>query len=944
MNARSWDIVGDILTRAIELPEEARAAFISQASEGDPTLQAEVASLLEAHQRAGRFLEIPAVELVTPPDSAETGADPRIGEQIGPYRIVARIGAGGMGEVYRAVRADGQYDRAVAIKLVRFGWKSAEMVERFRRERQILAALESPNIARLYDGGTTADGVPYVVMELVEGIRIDLYCREHGLSIPARLELYGHVCEAVQYAHQRLVVHRDIKPANILVTENGVPKLLDFGIARALEETGAREATKAVMMTPHYASPEQIRGGPITTASDIWSLGVVLYQLLTDQLPFAAERSHEVSDQIFNSTPPLPSAALRSAGQRPYGRAWRDLDNIVLKALRKEPGRRYATVQQLADDIARYQAGSTVSATPDSISYRLRTFARRHRVGVLMSIGALVLVSTGIALDVHEATLAAANGRRAERRFEDVHRLATSLVFELHDAIHDLPGSINARRLLTDRATRYLDDLAAEANGDPALQRDLAAALVRLGDVQGDPFGASLGDSAAAERSYGKAVALSEAVLAHTPGSTPDVLALAHALIFHASMLSMRGRILDARSEAERAARLVDNAAAARVGDPTILLAQYETYRDLGGILGGNFQSGNLGLQDDALRARQRALAAAQHLSALDPHQPEWRRKSLVAQTQLGDQMLLSGQTLAALEQYRATLIGFQQQLAMSGETAATLENIRDIYERLVSVAIRTNRSQEALDYASGGLDAAKKAASSDAADVHGREGVGIAQANLADTLILNGRFEEARNNAAEGVRILTTYAASDPSSNEPQATLALTIYIAGQVEYRAGKYQSALDRFRQAETIFRRTRDADRDNTDARLSLAEIEVRIGNALLRTSRISEAQVVFRQALADLEAGRLAEHSEEARYAAAGANAGLGAAEAMLAGEPRLSPDSVREHWAAACSWHRQGQVIWSQIREPGPESPNGFHTEVPAQWARDGAHCVARSQ
>lgn len=285
MRGDRWQIVREVLESAIALPAQERPRYIESACAGDADLRAEVNSLLASHEQAGaEFLNCPAVYLASLAE--EQIASSYIGRRIGVYKIAEEIGHGGMGEVYRASRIDGQYEKEVAIKLVRVGFDSRFLIERFLHERQILASLDHPNIARLYDGGTTEEGVPYLVMELIEGTPIDRYCDEHNLDTVQRLELFLQVCAAVQYAHQRLVIHRDIKPSNILVTEDGIPKLLDFGIAKIADASLGAETTLLRPMTPEYASPEQVRGESITTATDIYSLGVVLYKLLAGRLPY----------------------------------------------------------------------------------------------------------------------------------------------------------------------------------------------------------------------------------------------------------------------------------------------------------------------------------------------------------------------------------------------------------------------------------------------------------------------------------------------------------------------------------------------------------------------------------------------------------------------------------------------------------------------------------
>jgi len=306
MTPERWQQVRGIFDQATSLPATERPAYLDQACTADPDLRREVDSLLLAHHEAGtEFLNTPAINLSRPAPS-------RVGRRIGAYNIIEEIGRGGMGEVYRAGRADGQYEKEVAIKLVRGGYNTASVLERFRHERQILASLDHPNIARLLDGGTTDEGLPYLVMELIEGTPIDQYCDAHKLGVNERLGLFVQVCSAVQYAHQRLVIHRDIKPGNILVTKEGVPKLLDFGIAKILDPAASAATTVAGPMTPEYASPEQIRGEPITTATDVYSLGVVLYQLLTGRSPYPKNTNvpHEFARAICEIEPERPSSVV----------------------------------------------------------------------------------------------------------------------------------------------------------------------------------------------------------------------------------------------------------------------------------------------------------------------------------------------------------------------------------------------------------------------------------------------------------------------------------------------------------------------------------------------------------------------------------------------------------------------------------------------------------
>jgi serine/threonine protein kinase/tetratricopeptide (TPR) repeat protein len=425
MNGARWERMNEVFHAAIELTPEQRAGFLNHACSDDPGLRAEVERLVAAHERAGRFIEGPAIAEAGP--WLRGASEPlAAGQRFGPYRVIREIGRGGMGAVYFAERADGQFEQQVALKLIKRGMDTDLVLQRFRAERQILASLDHPNIARLLDGGTTDDGRPYFVMEYIEGEPLDQYADTRRLSIPDRLRLFLTVCGAVAYAHQRRVVHRDIKPLNVLVTSQGAPKLLDFGIAKVLHP-GADEPTSSVtgfrLLTPEYASPEQVEGRHATEASDVYSLGVVLYELLTGHSPYRS-RSREPADvveAVRTTDPERPSAAVirREAQEAPSRRPGLardraaatgagttnrlsrrlrgDLDTIVLMALRKEPGRRYQSVQQLADDIQRHVDGLPVRAQPDTLRYRVGKFLQRHRASVIAAALAALAVSLLVA-------------------------------------------------------------------------------------------------------------------------------------------------------------------------------------------------------------------------------------------------------------------------------------------------------------------------------------------------------------------------------------------------------------------------------------------------------------------------------------------------------------------------------------------------------------------
>jgi eukaryotic-like serine/threonine-protein kinase len=405
-----WRLVREVFEAALAQPAERRQSFVAESCRGEPAIHSQVAALLVSHAHAGGFLETPAARLLghTPPrDLAGAEApDPNVGRVIGSYYIESRIGQGGMGAVYLARRADQMFERRVAIKMIRRGMDSEVVIRRFQHERQILASLDHPHIAHLFDGGTTSEGLPYFVMEYAEGTPIDQYADTQCLTTRQRVELCLGVLEAVQHAHDCHIVHRDLKPSNVLVTAGGAPKLLDFGIAKILDPEAQGDSTLTALaraMTPDYASPEQLRGEPVTPATDVFALGVLLYKLLTGQRPYCltAGTADEIARTICEKDPVKPSVVMARLG-RELSSA---LDAIVLKALRKEPSERYRTVAALADDLQRYLSDRPVSAARDALRYRLARAVRRHRAAAGVA-GLLVLASAVTALLVRQPAAA----------------------------------------------------------------------------------------------------------------------------------------------------------------------------------------------------------------------------------------------------------------------------------------------------------------------------------------------------------------------------------------------------------------------------------------------------------------------------------------------------------------------------------------------------------
>jgi non-specific serine/threonine protein kinase/serine/threonine-protein kinase len=484
---------------------EARGPFIQEACGGSEELRQEVESLLAAHAASGDFLE-------TPP--AAWPALKWEGQRVGPWLICDRLGHGGMSVVYRARRVLEGREQTAALKVYTFGPAPREVERRFRSELKILATLDHPNITHLLDGGISGDGVPYLAMEMVEGQPLLDYCRSHGFSVNQRLTQFVCICQTVHYAHQRLVVHRDIKPSNILVTPAGEPKLLDFGIARILEPETPAEGTSSLYRAAsiHYASPEQLRGGQITTATDIYSLGVLLFELITGERWFARQPAtlEEAARAAERAGPPKPSARCKELSA--------DLAVIVAKATRPEAGARYQSADDLAADVERYLACEPLSAKKGAAFYVLQKFVSRHKIAVACTVVATACAFLGAIAFARQARIVERERVRAERRFEETRRLANLLISRAQTELVRIPGALKFRQQMLVAALQNLDALSEDSADSPALARDLALGYLSLGRILGNRGHANIGEPRRAKASYEKALGLMGTLLDRNPG------------------------------------------------------------------------------------------------------------------------------------------------------------------------------------------------------------------------------------------------------------------------------------------------------------------------------------------------------------------------------------------------------------------------------------------
>ena len=792
MTSQRWGEVKSVLGALLETTAAERPALMDKLCGRDSGLRTAVEQLLAMEEKAGDLLDT----MILPGAALRRDAPPP--SSIGSYRVLREIGRGGMGVVYLGERADGEYRKQVAIKLITSGrgdsGRDSGMEQRFRRERQILAQLDHPGIARLIDGGATEGGQPYFIMEYIDGLPLLSYCDGNRLGVNERIELFLSVCDAVAYAHQNLVVHRDLKPGNILVTAETEARLLDFGLAKVLDPDDPGEDLTVAgtpMMTPAYASPEQIRGEHYTVSGDVYSLGVILYELLAARRPYElktgslAELARVVCEQ---EPPPLAIAAANATAEaagyrgatpdRLRRRLSGDLERIVAKALAKDPQRRYSIVAELAEDLRRHRDGRPIVARPATLRYRMGKALRRHRVAVPAGTLAALLILGFAGTTWWEA-------RRAERRFQQVRSLAHSVLFELHDAIEHLPGSTAARELLVRRALEYLENLSREAGGNADLQREVAIGYERVAAVEGSLGTSSLGLIQPALENFRKAEAIMASLMARAPGDDSlrhDYLRVANQL---ASAYLHVGNFQKAREQVGKNATIAETALRSHPSDAACIdeLMVVESIR--ADILTDETRYA------DAIPVREHVEALARKLAALRPGNATAERSLALAEKRLGALYGVTGRYDECRKQYEQALTLDERRCARNPADHNAKLDLSYDYSDLGWVSARMGGDAEALaDY----------------------------QRTLA---------------------IRTDVAQTDPKNHRAAEGVASSTYRIGTLLEKMGDRKGAVEHFRQSIARYEElTRVAPADWATMR-SLAEVHVDLAETLASAQSFDE---------------------------------------------------------------------------------------------------------
>lgn len=715
-----WKRAETLFHAMLPLPEEEREAKLRLECGDDVALFEEVTSLLRAAQlegAAGGWERRPPSGNEGEDSggnwwmTTEAGEDPWVGRVLGQYRLERLLGRGGMGAVYLASRASDSIRLQAAVKIVSARFTSDWLRQRFLLERQVLASLRHNNIARLIDGGFTQEGEPYLVMEYVEGRRLDQFCEQEKCGVASVVRLFLQLCDAVGYTHRNLVVHRDLKPGNVLVDGQGTVKLLDFGAAKLLDARAPDGAATRLGMrafTPDYASPEQMFGQTVTAASDVYSLGVMLYQLLTGHLPFDFHNksSADLLRTVYDMDPMSPSDAVTrvadggnlDAGDRKLRVAEirGDLDAIVLKALRPDPEDRYRNVEDLSADLRAYLEHRPVSAREGSLRYRATKFVRRHTVGVAAGLALFMVAAAGATGTFLQARVAAEEEANAREGFESVRKLSKLLLLDFYDQVKGLPGSIDVQKELVTQALTYLDKLSTEAAGDRVLTLELIEAYTKLGNVQGNPYEQNLGDSQGALASFRKALPMADGLMAS--GVQGDAEARTLALFYqgYGEVLFSLGRPAESVRFSEKACGLFSSYAD-RPAAPVEAIWDAASCLD---SLGDQYGMRGLGSHGDLSKAREiyaKVAGYQERALTLKPGNLRSLRGLIISRMKTAD-LVRQANPSSAIAGYREALRGVSE-LTPDDQQATGIRRLEAmLHTKLGQVLGDLNHSTEALD------------------------------------------------------------------------------------------------------------------------------------------------------------------------------------------------------------------------------------------------------
>jgi len=782
MDKSLWEALKPILETVMALDPAERDIYLKTACSDNLRMYEEALNLL-ANESPATFELSQAIRV------SQTESIYKEGQVLGHYKLLKEIGSGGMGTVFLAERTDGEYDLKVAVKILQDGRSSESLIRKLRNERQILANLKHSNIVNILDGGSTDQGLPFIVMEYVEGIQITDYIEANNLNLDDKLHLFQKLCEVISFAHQKLIIHRDIKPSNILISQNNEIKLLDFGIAQILNQQGQSfQETQQLFITPDYASPEHIRGQPLTISSEVYSLGILLYQILTGGNPFKSGQKSlsEVMEMVCEYNPPPPSKCISKVNPKLQG----DIDNICMKALRKDPKERYQSVDQLSEDIARYFHHIPVKATKDQWSYRAKKFMARNKSYLISGVIIFLISLAGLLSSLYQAG-------EAKAMFNDLRGLTGSMLFEFYDGVANLEGATSIKELVVSKTITYLEKMESRNSGNPELMNDVSDGYQRLGNVQGNSYYANMGLTDDAFKSYSKAVSISERLVTKYSTNQKYLFSLARAYLGFGDMLYTFNRLDTTLLIYQKGNLILLKLSEDYPDSLNYRLALSLSFSRIGDVSGMHGYP-NLGNTSMAIYSYNKSIDILDHLVKMVPDNIVFRNSLAASLSMLSNLYTVSGKFAEAIETGYKSVSSFEDLLLKEPNN----------YLRVASSLQAKNAMREPLT-------------------------------ELMRTEEAHILLKEVESQLLKSQRL-------DPENKLTQANLAANHNSIGRVLIEKGDHENSIIELNKANALY--TKDSENNNETLRNIGLNLEF-MGNSYLENKEYNEARKKYEEALA-----------------------------------------------------------------------------------------------
>lgn len=790
MDKALWEQLKPILEVALTLNHADRDTYLKEACSGN-IKQYETALRLLAHESPVTLGLSEMIELTEPLSMYQEG------QIFGNYKLIKEIGRGGMGAVFLAERTDGEYDQKVAIKILQEGRTSDSLIHKLRNERQILANLKHPNIVNILDGGTTDQGIPFIVMEYVDGTVITDYIEEHNLSLQQRLDLFQKLCEVISYAHQKLIIHRDIKPSNILISQTGELKLLDFGIAKILDQQGQSfQETQQLFITPDYASPEHIKGQPLTTASEVYSLGILFYQILTGVNPFKSVQTSLSSmiERVCDYNPPPPS----KLSEKTNAKLNSDIDNICLKALRKDPKDRYQSVDHFSQDIDRYLKHLPVSATKDQWSYRAKKYLVRNQSYLISGLIIFLITMAGLFSSVYQA-------REARAMFNDLRGLTGSILFEFYDGVANLDGATAVKELMVSKALTYLSKMENRNSDNPDLMHDVSYGYQRLGNIQGNSYYFNMGFAEDALKSYNKAVSISEKLVNQKPGNQKFIFNLSQAYMGMGDITYTLGQLDSTLLLYQKSNKLLSELTEKYPDTLNYWLALSESYNRIGDV-SGMYGYANLGNTSLSISSYRQSTDILERILKKEPENNSIRHSLAAALTMLCSLYTGTGNYNKAVETGYKSISSFEALLKKDSTNYSRISYLLRVKNVMRDPLTEIMKMDEALILLKDVESRLLKSLAIDSKNQQTKSNLAINYNAIGRVLCTKGEYENAILQHQNAYSISKALLKDSENNFSIWRSIGQTAEFMGNAYFENKQYNNAKKEYDEAIAIFKKT------------------------------------------------------------------------------------------------------------------------------------------